>query len=106
MILVAIGTWAALGSVVASRWTAVEESSQVQIGELAEVEVERALAASGIAAADTSGWVADPLVETAVGSATAGAWRVHGDSWSVVLKRLQFSDGGNDRWQAGADPGH
>lgn len=78
----------------------------MEIGELPDAEVEAALAAAGVATADTTGWVADPLVETAVVSATAGVWRIHADGWSVVVKRLQLSASGNDRWQAGADPGH
>lgn len=78
----------------------------MEIGELPDAEVEPALAAAGVAVTDTTGWAADPLVETSVVSATAGIWRVHAEGWSVAVKRLQLSDSGNDRWRAGADPGH
>lgn len=74
--------------------------------ELSDAEVTSAVVAAGIGPTDTTAWVADPLIDTAVVSATAGVWRVHGDAWSLVVKRLQLSDTGNDRWQASNDPGH
>lgn len=80
----------------------------MEIGELSEAEVDSVVVAAGITATDATAWSIDPLIEAAVVSATAGVWRIHGDGdeWSLVVKRLQFSDCGNDRWRAGADPGH
>lgn len=78
----------------------------MSIGELPQGEVDQALANAGIRALDATRYAADPLIETAVASATAGVWRVHGDAWSLVVKRLRFSDNGDDRWKAGVDPDH
>lgn len=79
----------------------------MSFSELPNAEVAQALTETGITEADSAGFAAESLIETAVVSATAGVWRVIGDAgWVMVVKRLQLSDGGNSRWQAGAETGH
>lgn len=75
------------------------------IGEL-DGEVEQALARAGASADKSAHYVVEPLIESAVVSSTAGVWRVRGDGWSFVLKRLQLSEGGDGRWRAGGEVDH